>query len=129
MSKKTQPKTTVTTGPLLNKDGTVAVDAARFPSLHRALSRISNEQREGWTRVAAMRRAGDLDSADRLARKLLGVQGPPMSEETKAKLREYNETHKEEIQERRRQESEVRRRTLDILTPKGKAEKQVRRKA
>lgn len=43
-----------------------------------------------------------------------------MSEETKEKLREYNETHKEEIKARRDQEREVRRRTLALLQTGGK---------
>lgn len=105
-----------TRGPLFNKDGTVAVDPRLFPALHKALSRISQEKREGWKKVADLRRVGDSDAADRLARKLLGVQGPPMPEDVKEKLRQYNEEHKEEIRQRRQQEREVRRRTLQILT-------------
>lgn len=125
MRKKAKAQT-VTTGPLFNRDRSVAVDPTRFPSLYRALSRISQEQREGWSKVTQLRRAGEDDAADRLARKLLGVQGPPMSEETKEKLRRYNEEHKEEIKERRLQERLVRQRTLAILAPKGK---KIRRKA
>lgn len=114
-----------TRGPLFNRDGTVAVDPKRCPTLHRALSR-SREQapgREGWARVVELRRAGEEDAAGRLVRKLLGIQGPPMSEEIKEKLRRYSEEHKEEIKERRRVEREVRERTLALLATGGKRRK------
>lgn len=111
---------TVDVGPLFNRDGTVAVDAVKYPALHRSLQRGLDAQgessRAGWAKVVELRRAGDADAADRLVRKLLGVQGPPMSEETKEKLRIYNEEHKDEIRERRQQQVAIRRRTLALLT-------------
>lgn len=111
---------TVDDGPLFNRNGTVAVDAKKYPTLHRSLSRGCAGQegtsREGWARVVELRRAGESDAAGRLVRKLLGIQGPPMSEETKAKLRQHNEEHKDEIRERRQQQVQVRRRTIALLT-------------
>lgn len=107
------------TGPLFNRNGTVAVDPVKYPTLHRSLERgreMHGSSREGWARVVELRKTGEADAADRLVRKLLGVQGPPMSEETKEKLRIYNEEHKEEIKLRKQHEKEVRRRTLALLT-------------
>lgn len=110
--------------PLFNADGTVAVDPARCPTLHRALSRPREDAgRAGWAQVVELRRAGEEDAAGRLVRKLLGVQGPPMSEETKEKLRQYNLDHKEEIKERHRTQREVRERTLALLQTGGKRRK------
>lgn len=107
-----------TTGPLVARDGAVLVDAGRCPALHRALRRDAERrrlEREEWARVCEMRRAGDLDAADKLARKILGVQGPPMTEEVKAKLRAHNEAHREEIRERARLRRIARRRTIEML--------------
>ena len=116
--KKVSTKDTI--GPLFNKDGTVAVDPACCPVLHRVLTRMVERQKEeqqgGWARVVELRAAGEADAADRLVRKLLGVQGPPMTEEKKAELRAYAEAHKEEIQQRKKQKREVRRRTVALLT-------------
>jgi CHASE3 domain sensor protein len=93
------------------------VDPVKCPTLHAALKRAELRYLdEGWARVVQLRREGNQDAADRLVRKLLGVQGPPMSEETKEKLRLWNEEHKEEIQERKRTEREIRRRTIALLT-------------
>jgi hypothetical protein len=111
---------TIDAGPLFNRDGSVAVDAKKYPTLHRALSRshaaVDGMGRAGWGRVVELRRAGEADAAGRLVRKLLGIQGLPMSEETKEKLRQYNEEHKDEIKERRQQQVQVRRRTIALLT-------------
>lgn len=101
----------------------VDIDPMKCPTLYAALRRGTERIREGWARVAELRREGKDDSAGRLARKLLGVQGEPMSEETKEKLRRYNEEHKEEIQARREQEREVRRRTLALLQTGDKGRK------
>lgn len=92
------------------------VDPVKCPRLYAALERGLDRQYNGWAHVVELRREGQLDAADRLVRKLLGVQGPPMSEETKEKLRLYNEEHKEEIKARRQQEAETRRRTIALLT-------------
>jgi len=99
------------------------IDPVKCPTLFRKAQEMQGRRGEGWGRVVALRAAGEQDAAERLVRKLLGVQGPPMSEETKEKLREYNETHKEEIKARREQEREVRRRTLALLRTGGKGRK------
>lgn len=117
------------TGPLLYKNGMVRVDPTKYPHLHAALERGMadyREKRAEWARVAELRRAGQVDSADRLARKLLGVQGPPMSEAKKAELRAYNEAHKDERAEKRRLAAEVRRRTKALLAT---GRKRVQRKS
>lgn len=96
------------------------VDPVKCPRLHAALQREASVRGPGWAQVAEFRRTGDLDSADRLVRKLLGVKNPPMSEETKEKLREWNEAHKDEIRDRRKHERDVRRRTKALLVTGGK---------
>lgn len=55
-----------------------------------------------WQEVVTARRAGEADKADRLVKKILGITGPPMTEEKKAELRAYREEHKEELAERAR---------------------------
>lgn len=93
------------------------VNPEKCPHLYAALRRAEVRYiDEGWARVVELRRTNQDGAADRLVRKLLGVQGAPMSEETKAKLRQYSEEHKEEIQERKKQEREVRTRTIALLT-------------
>ncbi len=101
------------------------IDPVKCPTLYRAIKRMEERggDREGWARVVELKAAGKQDAADRLVRKLLGVQGPPMSEETKEKLRRYNEEHKEEIKARKEQEREVRRRTLALLQTGNKGRK------
>lgn len=91
------------------------IDPVKCPTLYRAARKMVERQQEGWGRVVALRAAGEQDAAERLVRKLLGVQGPPMSEETKEKLRRYNEEHKEEIRERRARERAIRQRTMALL--------------
>lgn len=105
--------------PLIGPDGRVLVDARECPALHRALEAGARRLREGraeWARVAELREAGEAESANRLAAKLLGVQGPPMTEEKKAELREWREAHKDEIAERAKQKRLLRRRTMALLT-------------
>jgi predicted metal-binding protein len=94
------------------------IDPVKCPHLYRAIKRMEerNGSLEAWARVVALRTAGQQDAAERLVRKLLGVQGPPMSEETKEKLRQYNEAHKEEIKTRRERDREIRKRTIALLT-------------
>ena len=48
--------------------------------------------RRGWSQVGHLRAIGKLEDAQELARDLLGVQGPKMTEEQKQKLREYSKT-------------------------------------
>jgi hypothetical protein len=91
----------------LTQGGKVLVDATRCPRLHAALTRGLVRVRSEWDRVVDLRRAGDLDKADRVAARLLGVKGEPMDEETKAKLRAYAEEHKDEIAAKRRLRSAI----------------------
>jgi hypothetical protein len=65
--------------------------------------------------VVVLRRAGSQDEADRLVRRIMGIQGPPMTEEKKAELRAWGEAHKDEIREKRRMRILTRRRTLELL--------------
>jgi len=88
------------------KAGQVQVDPKTCPTLHRSLV-AGLTLLNGWQEVVELRAQGKDDSADRLARKLMGVQSEPMSEETKAKLREYAEAHKDEITERRRTKARI----------------------
>lgn len=93
-----------------NPDGTVAVNRRKYPTLFRCAQRgAENSGRAEWQKVVDLRRDGKDDAADRMVRKILGIQGPVMTEEVKAKLRAYNEAHKEEIKERRKQERAIRR--------------------
>lgn len=93
------------------------VNPEKCPHLYAALRRAEVRYiDEGWARVIELRRSGQEGAADRLVRKLLGVQGPPMSEETKEKLRRWNEEHAEEIRARKQQERETRQRTIALLT-------------
>jgi hypothetical protein len=110
-------------GPLIAPDGRVLVDARKYPALHLALEAGARRLRDGraeWGRVAELRAAGQAESANRLAKRLLGVQGPPMDEETKETLRRYKAEHKEEIKERGQQRRDVRARMLALLTTGGK---------
>lgn len=99
-------------GPLVNADGTIAVSKRKFPSLYRCLERsmpLISKERLQWQRVIELRREGKDESANRLARKLLGITGPEMTEETKAKLKAYNEANKEKIAARRAAQRALRR--------------------
>lgn len=88
-------------GPLV-QGGRIMVDAKRCPRLHAALERGLERTRGAWKRVVDLRMAGDIEKASRVADRLLGVQGPPMPDEVKAKLRQYAEEHKDEIAAKRR---------------------------
>ena len=101
---------------LYRKDGTVAVDPLRHPTLYRTLTRARERDRAGWRRVVALRAEGKEGAADRLLGQILGTQGPPMSDEKKAALAAYRETHKDEIKLRLKQERETRKRTVTLLT-------------
>jgi hypothetical protein len=110
-------KKTEDTGPLFNKDGTVAVDPVKCPRLYAALERSRVQYREKWERVLELRRQGLDESAERLTKKLLGVKSkkPPMSAEKKAELADWKREHKDEIKARKQQARDVRRRTLALL--------------
>jgi hypothetical protein len=68
---------------------------------------------EAWRPVVEARAAFDLQRADRLTRKILGVV-EPMSEEAKAKLKAYAEEHKDEIREKAKAKRQLRRRMLAL---------------
>lgn len=102
-------KRDATTTPCIGRGGAIMVDARRCPTLFRALERGQAAEREGWQRVVDLRRDGKDDTADRVARKLLGIVGPPMTEEKKAELRAYNEAHREERAAKRKAQAAIRR--------------------
>lgn len=107
--------TTETRTPLI-ANGVVMVDPKRCPILHRCLTKMLAEGgRRQWAKVVELRASGDLDAADKVARKAMGVQSEPMSEETKEKLRAYNEAHADEIKERARLKRMTQRRTRAIM--------------
>jgi hypothetical protein len=105
---------TETRTPLI-ENGVVKVDPLRFPILHRCMTLLLERSRGPWAKVVELRASGQMDAADRAARRAMGVKTEPMSEETKEKLRAYNEEHKDEIKERRDQERIVRQRTRAIM--------------
>lgn len=59
-------------------------------------TRTTCESRKIWEDIMNAKRSGDDTVADRLVRKAFGIK-TEMSEETKAKLKQYYEDHKEEI--------------------------------
>ena len=71
----------------------------------------------GWRDVVLARERGEIASAERMTRKLLGVV-EPMTEEAKEKLRKYREEHKEEIAERARLKRRIRRAERAIMKPR-----------
>jgi len=93
------------------------VNPEKCPHLYAALRRAEVRYiDDGWARVTELRRTGQDGAAARLTRKLLGVKGPPMSDEQKEERRRYNEEHKEERKEKAKQKREIRRRTITLLT-------------
>lgn len=115
------------TGPLFNKDGSVAVDPVKYPTLHARLEASRAKVRQKWERVQELRRAGLDGSAERLAKRLLGVKSKkgPMTEEKKEYLAQWKAEHAEEIKQRKQTEKEIRQRTLALLKT---GTKKVRRK-
>ena len=112
---------------LFNNDGQVLVSQRKYPHLHRALEaglKDYRKDRVDWERVSTLRQKGKTETAYRIARRILGVQGPPMTEETKAKLRQYGIDNADAIAERRKQRQLLRKRTKELT----KAPKQVKRK-
>lgn len=103
---------------LISNHGEVLVDPKRCPALHRAMTRAGERVRKAraaWQRVVDARREGHDETADRIAAKLMGIQGPPMSEEKKQELRAYYEAHKEEIAARRRAKAAAKKRMKEVL--------------
>ena len=94
------------------------VDPVKCPRLYAKLKALEEQRQAGWGKVTELKRTGDTDAAGKLSKKLLGVKTTPMTPERKAELKEYNEIHKDEIKDRRRQEREVRKRTVALLTPR-----------
>ncbi len=118
---------TITAGRLI-VNGEIEVDQKRYPALYRALQRgkaLVDGQKALWQKALDLRKQGQDAAADRVINKILGIS-KPMSEEAKAKLREYNEKNREAIKERQRQKREVRKRTLELV--KGGAEKLTRKR-
>lgn len=66
------------------------INAKQYPHLARATERglkLHAEHRDGWARLAELRRTRQDQAADRLTRQLLGIKGDPMPEDVKAALR------------------------------------------
>ncbi len=104
--------------PLIDRDGNVLVSKRKYPSLHRSLQQGAapyRKERADWLRVSTLRAKGRPEQAQRIARRLMGIEGPPMSEEVKAKLKQYNLEHADEIRQRREQKAALRHRTKEIL--------------
>ena len=78
-----------------------------------------------WACVVEARASGDIDQVDRLARKAMGVKSPPMTEETKEKLRQYNEENKDAVGVRAKLKRQERRTLKATLKQRGK---EIRRK-
>jgi hypothetical protein len=115
---KDKAKHQVATMSPLVMNGVLAVDPQRCPTLHRALTRMleRGHTQGDWAQVVKLRAKGDLDAAGRIARRAMGIAPEPMDENTKAKLRSYANEHKDEIKQKRKQEREVRLRTIALLT-------------
>lgn len=110
-------------GPCLSKEGRVLVSSRKYPTLHRSLEAGAAKvraEREKWAHVVDLRRRGMRATAERVAKRLLGIKGPPMSEEKKAELRRWKEEHREEIQERRQQKAAFKKRVRQLAhAPRG----------
>jgi hypothetical protein len=78
-----------------------------------------------WGRVMKLRQQGESHAADRLARKLLGIRGEPMDEETKEKLRRWKEEHAAQIKVRDEIRRAAQKRQKVLMAPA----KALRRKA
>lgn len=92
------------------------VDPVKCPALHAALLRKEEREASEWQRVVELRKVGRDGSAKRLVKKILGVQKAPMPQDRKEYLDQYKAEHKQEIADRERQEREIRRRTIALLT-------------
>lgn len=73
--------------------------------------------KEDWARVTLLKEKGEDQMAERLARKLLGVKGEPMDEETKEKLRQWKADHAEEIKDREELKKTTRQRLEALVAP------------
>lgn len=111
---KHRKATSETHGPLFMRDGTVAVDAAKCPALHRSLEAGAarlREARSKWARVMELRAAGCEAEAAGLVKRLLGVQAKkaPMTPEKLEYLERYKREHKDEILQKLRRKRALRR--------------------
>lgn len=70
-----------------------------------------------WARVSELKRQGETGSAERLARKLLGIKGEPMTPEAKEKLRIYKEEHADQIKAREELKRTTRKRLEVLIAP------------
>ena len=62
-----------------------------------------------WARVIELRQAGRDEEAGGMVSRILGVKGPAMTEEAKARILAYRSEHREEIREKRRRKRALRR--------------------
>lgn len=102
---------------LLSREGRVLVDRKKYPTLHRSLEAGAAKvraERQKWAHVLELRGRGKRATAERVAKRLLGIKGPPMSEEKKAELRRWKEEHREEIKERRQQKAAFKKRVQQL---------------
>lgn len=67
-----------------------------------------------WAAVAALRRAGQGQMADKIARRIMGVKGPEMPEATKEKLQVHYDENREEILQKRKEKRAARRRAIAL---------------
>lgn len=95
--------------------GKVNVSAKRCPHLYAALQRGLDRVRGGWARVVDLRRQGRVDTAARVAARLMGVKGEPMTEEARARVQEYREAHKDEIAAKRKAKAAAQRRLREVV--------------
>lgn len=70
-----------------------------------------------WGRVMKLRQEGETQSAERLARRLLGVKGEPMDEEAKERLRRWKEEHAQEIKDREELKRNTQKRLKLLVAP------------
>jgi len=92
-------------------------DAQKYPYLAAATDRgnaLVQKNKDDWKRVIELKAAGKEGSADRLVRKIFGIQ-EPMTEEDKEKLRIYNADHAEEIKQRKEERKALKARTLELI--------------
>jgi hypothetical protein len=96
----------------------------------KGISELKNHScriKEEWARVMDLRREGHDETANRVARRLLGVKGDPMNEETKEKLRRWKEEHAEDIKAKQELKRQTEERLKAITAPaKGQLRRKVR---
>lgn len=78
----------------------------------------NSESRQGWAKIIELKKMGNGASADRLAKKLMGIEPDPMSEEDKETMRLYREEHREELRQKAKNKRLQARVLKERLTPK-----------